>query len=175
MKLASYVGTRKGLMGVGNFLIRLRLGGRESHSEVVFEPGDGPEVAACMPDRSLEPDADGALWCFSSVGLERMPAHSERRAGRLGGGRFKRIKLSDPQWELDDTDRDSVYAAKWAKAHEGSLYDWQAIVRYIFWLLPQKLSRGMCSEVVARMFGFPAEEAYLFDPRTLRAVVRYFR
>lgn len=175
MKLASYIGTRFGIMGLGNLLIRLRLGGQESHSEVVFEPSDGPEVAKYMPDGSLEPDASGALWCCSSVGLERMPAYSKRRAGRLGGVRFKRINVNEPQWALDDTNRDPLYAAKWAYAHEGSLYDWQAIVRYIFWLLPQKLSRGMCSEVVARMFGFSAKDAYLMGPRILRVVVRVFR
>ena len=56
MKLASYVGTRDSIMGLGNRLIRLRLSGirqslqtdntsiqdtlRASHSEIVFEPGD---------------------------------------------------------------------------------------------------------------------------------------
>ena len=54
MKLASYVGTRDSIMGLGNRLIRLRLSGirqalqtdttsiqdilRASHSEIVFEP-----------------------------------------------------------------------------------------------------------------------------------------
>lgn len=171
MKLASYIGTRSGIMGLGNILIRLRLGGRESHSEVVFEPGDGPEVAALMPDGSLEPDANGALWCCSSVGLERMPAWSKRRAGHLGGTRFKRIVLGD-HWALDATLADPLQAARWASENEGSLYDWQAVVRFVFWVLPQKLSRGMCSEVCARMFGIPEDDAYLFDPRVLRAAVR---
>ena len=99
MKLASYIGTRAGIYGLGNVLIRLRLGGQESHSEIVFEPSDGPEVAALMPDGSLEPDANGALWCCSSVGLERIPAHSPRRSGGLGGVRFKRIILGK-SWAL---------------------------------------------------------------------------
>jgi len=171
MKLASYVGTRSGIMGLGNILIRLRLGGRESHSEVVFEPGDGPAVAALMPDGSLEPDANGALWCCSSVGLERMPP-GFRRAGRFGGVRFKRIVVSGDHWALDDVSADPLRAALWARENAGSLYDWQAIARFLLWVLPQKLSRGMCSEVCARMFGVPAEDAYLLDPRTLRVVVR---
>ena len=76
MQLASYVGTRRSLMGIGNRLIRLRLSGlkealktdasldqtvlRASHSEVVFEPGDG--VDHLMPDGTCEPNAKGELW-----------------------------------------------------------------------------------------------------------------
>lgn len=168
MKLASYVGTRSGIMGLGNIAIRLRLGGRESHSEVVFEPGDG--VDHLMPDGTCEPDANGALWCCSSVGLERMPEWA-RRAGRLGGVRFKRIVLGD-HWALDAVRADPLRAAEWAKANQGRLYDWQAVFRYLLWILPQKLSRGMCSEVCATMFGVPPDDAYLFDPRVLRAAVR---
>lgn len=169
MKLASYTGTRSGVMGLGNILIRLRLGGRESHSEVVFEPGDG--VDHLMPDGTCEPDAAGALWCCSSVGLEWMPAWSKRRAGRLGGVRFKRIVLG-ASWSLDATHRDPLQAAQWASDNEGRLYDWQAILRYLIWVLPQKLSRGMCSEVCARMLGVADDSAHLFCPRILRAAVR---
>lgn len=171
MKLASYIGTRSGIFGLGNILIRLRLGGNESHSEIVFEPGDGPEVAALMPDGSLEPDANGALWCCSSIGLERIPEWSKRRAGHLGGVRFKRIVLGG-NWTLDDTRANPLRAAKWAAENEGELYDWQALARFVFWVLPQKLSRGMCSEVCATMLGVPETDAYLFDPRVLRAAVR---
>lgn len=171
MKLASYIGTRAGIYGLGNILIRLRLGGDESHSEIVFEPGDGPEVAALMPDGSLEPDANGALWCCSSVGLERIPEWSKRRAGHLGGVRFKRIVMSD-HWALDDTRADPLRAAQWASQNQGRLYDWQSIGRYLLWILPSKASRGMCSEVCATMLGVPAEDAHLFDPRVLRAAVK---
>lgn len=171
MKLASYIGTREGIYGLGNVLIRLRLGGQESHSEIVFEPGDGPEVAVLMPDGRLEPDANGALWCCSSVGLERIPSHSPRRAGRLGGVRFKRIILGK-SWALDHTDADPLRAAQWANQNQGRLYDWQSIGRYLLWVLPSKASRGMCSEVCATMLGVRAEDAHLFDPRVLRAAVK---
>lgn len=174
MLLASYVGTRNGLYGLGNILIRLRLGGLESHSEIVFEAKDGPEVAALMPDGNLEADADGALWCCSSVGLERIPSWSPRRAGRLGGVRFKRINVFDPKWARDRVDADPLYAATWADQNQGRLYDWQAVFRYLVWVLPQKLSRGMCSEVCARMLGVPDNDAHLFDPRILRVSVRSF-
>ena len=174
MKLASYIGTRPGFMGLGNILIRLRLGGLESHTEIVFEPSDGPDVAALMPDRTLEPDANGALWCCSSVGLERMPAWSKRRAGHLGGVRFKRVVLGK-SWALDATTSSPLKAAQWGHDHQGFLYDWQAVVRFLFWILPAKKSRGMCSEVCATMLGAKEEDAFLFDPRTIRAAVRGFQ
>lgn len=171
MKLASYHGTRSGIFGLGNTLIRLRLRGQVSHSEVVFEPSDGQDVAALMPDGSLDPDVNGALWCCSSVGLERLPSWSKRRAGHVGGVRFKRIVL-DSHWEVDATRSSPLRAALWASENEGRLYDWQAVFRYLLWVLPSKLSRGMCSEVAATMLGVPEGDAHLFDPRTLRAAVR---
>ncbi len=116
MKLASYVGTRDSLIGLGNRLIRLRLSGirqalqtdnspsqdilRASYSEIVFEPGDG--VDHLMPDGTCQPNEKGELWCVSSVGLERIPSFSHRRAGKLGGVRFKRINVNSSVWELDD-------------------------------------------------------------------------
>lgn len=172
MKLASYIGTRPMPIGIGNILIRLRLRGRESHTEVVFEPGDGPEVAALMPDGSLEPDADGALWCYSSVGLERLPAFSRRRAGRLGGARFKRIKLDSERWALDAVGADPLQAARLARSREGVLYDWQFILGFLAWFVPQKEGRTACSEEAATVLGFP--DAHRFDPCNLRAAVRAF-
>ena len=99
MKLASYVGTRDSIVGLGSRLIRLRLSGirqalqtdntsfkdplRASHSEIVFEPGDG--VDDLMPDGTCRPNEKGELWCVSSVGLERIPHFSTRRAGKRGG------------------------------------------------------------------------------------------
>lgn len=168
MKLASYVGTRKGIMGWGNRLIRLRVRGRESHTEVMFEPGDG--VDQWMPDGTSEPDATGALWHASSIGLERIPAWSPRRPGRLGGVRFKRIVPSE-NWEYDELGESPRIVAPKACADQGKLYDWQAVVRFLFWVLPAKLSRGMCNEVVGEWIGIEASEAYLFDPHSLRVAV----
>lgn len=166
MKLASYHGTRSGILGLGNVLIRLRLRGIYSHSEIVFEPGDG--VDHLMPDGTCQPDGDGALWCVSSTGMERIPAWSPRRAGRMGGVRFKRIALSD-KWRLDPTDRDPMMAAAWADENEGSLYDWHLIIGFLAWFIPHKKRRVMCSEACAEMLGF--DDAWRFDPCVLRAAV----
>ena len=166
MKLASYKSTRPGIMGLGNILIRLRLRGIYSHSEIVFEPGDG--VDHLMPDGTCAPDADGAMWCVSSTGLERIPAWSQRRAGKRGGVRFKRIVLSD-KWTLDPVSNPE-HAARWAVENEGRLYDWQLILGFLAWVIPHKRSRVVCSEACAEMLGL--EDAWRFDPCALRAVVK---
>lgn len=164
MKLASYHGTRAGIMGLGNILIRLRLRGIYSHSEIVFESGDG--VDHLMPDGTCAPDADGALWCVSSTGLERIPLWSARRPGKRGGVRFKRIVLGD-KWTLDASPSCPRQAAQWAHDNQGRLYDWQLIIGFLAWAVPHKRSRVMCSEACAEMLGMP--EAWRFDPCTLRA------
>ena len=167
MKLASYKGTRSGLMGIGNVLIRLRLRGIYSHSEIVFEPGDG--VDHLMPDGTTAPDADGALWCVSSTGLEHLPAWSTRRPGKRGGVRFKRIVLGD-KWDLRNVSQHPSIAANWAIVNQGRLYDWQLVLGFLAWLIPQKKSRVMCSEACAEMLGY--DDAWRFDPCVLDAAVR---
>ena len=168
MKLASYIGTRAGIYGLGNILIRLRLRGPYSHSEIVFEPDDGPEVAALMPDGSLEPDVNGALWCCSSVGLERIPAHSPRRPDRLGGVRFKRIKVHTPKWHLTPLYTDPIYAANWAVDNQGKLYDWRLVFGFLVWVLPNKANRYMCNEAALEMMQFL--DAHRFDPCSTQAI-----
>ena len=185
MKLASYVGTRSSFMGLGNRFIRLRLSGiwealktdkspdqtilRASHSELIFEPGDG--VDHLMPDKTCEPNANGELWCVSSTGLERISSTSPRRPNKLGGVRFKRINPNNSKWELDKVNSDPVYAAQWAVDNQGKLYDWQLIFGFLVWLIPNKKSRVMCSEAVAEMLGLP--DGHRFDPCQLQAVIKW--
>ena len=184
MKLASYVGTKDSFMGLGNRLIRLRLSGikecfktdksedqttlRASHSEIVFEPGDG--VDHLMPDGTCEPNEKGELWCVSSVGIERIPSFSRRRANKLGGVRFKRINVNSSAWELDEPCSSPQSAAAWAVVNQGRVYDWQLIFGFLAWFIPNKKSRVMCSEACAEMLGL--QDAHRFDPCTLQAVVK---
>ena len=164
MLLASYTGTRPGLQGLANVLIRLRLRGAYSHNELVFQPGDG--VDRFMPDGTCEP-VDGALWCVSSVAGERLPAHSPRRAGHVGGVRFKRIRLDPTHWETVTLDRDPVHAAAHARLLQGALYDWQLIAAFLAWFMPHKASRYTCSELVAALLRHP--DPHRFDPCVLHA------
>lgn len=181
MKLASYISTKSGYKGVGDFLIRARLSGlkealhlhpycgsklRASHSELVFEPGDG--VDHLMPDGTCEPDADGALWCVSSTGLDRLPSWSKRRAGKLGGVRFKRINVDNPKkWSVCNLySSDAINAAIIAKEYEGALYDWQNIASFIAPFVPEKGDRYMCSEFVSKCLLIADYSAY--DPCKLQ-------
>lgn len=170
MLLASYTGTRPGLQGLANRAIRLRLGGPYSHTELVFEPGDG--VDALMPDGTCAAGPDGALWCGSSVAAEPVPVHSARRAGRTGGVRLKRVVLEPARWELLPLPGDAQRAARWFLQHQGALYDWQLVLGFVAWAIPQKASRWTCSEAVAAAAGFPDPER--FDPCVLRAAAARF-
>lgn len=182
MKVASYISTKAGYKGIGDFLIRVRLSGlaealhlypyggsklRATHSELVFEPGDG--VDHLMPDGTCEPDEDGALWCVSSTGLDRLPSWSSRRAGKLGGVRFKRIVVDNPKkWSLCNIyNSDPLSAALIAKEYEGALYDWQNISSFIAPFIPEKGDRYMCSEFVAKCLLIPNSSEY--DPCELQA------
>lgn len=167
MLLASYTGTRPGVQGIANRVIRWRLNGDYSHNEVVFEPHDG--VGHLFPDGSCAQGLDGSLWCGSSVAAERIPAHSPRRPGHLGGVRRKRIVLDSRRWDLVRIDRDPVLAAQWFLDHEGELYDWQLIAGYVAWLLPHKAQRWACGEACFASFGAPEGDAHRFDPCTARA------
>lgn len=169
MKLAAYTGTRPGIMGLGNILIRWRLRGPYSHCEVVFEPGDG--VDHLMPDGTCQPDAEGRLWGYSSVGFERLPDWSPRRAGRLGGTRFKRIDFGDVRkWELHAVRTQPLAAARLARERQGIRYDWAYIGSFASWLIRQAKSRTACSEECAVVAGFP--EPHRFDPCSLVAAVK---
>jgi len=169
MLLASYKSTRPGLQGLANRLIRWRLHGLYSHNEVVFQPGDG--VDGYMPDGTCAPDASGALWCVSSVAAERLPAWSKRRAGKVGGVRFKRINLAQDKWDLVPSDRSPQYAASTARALEGAMYDWQLIASFLSWLIPGKDGRETCSGLSARLLGIPDPERQ--DPCSLHAVATW--
>lgn len=185
MKIASYVGTRKGIMSVGSFLIRFRLSGikqamqlkpkanqkelRASHTELVFEPSDN--VGYLMPDGTCQPDSEGRLWCLSSVGAERLPAWSNRRAGRLGGVRLKRINVDTSDWQLQSINSNAEDAAMWARTNEGRLYDWQLILGFLAWFIPNKKSRLMCNECVLTALG--VQDAYRFDPCSTQVLAKY--
>jgi hypothetical protein len=167
MMLASYKSTRPGLQGLANVAIRARLRSPYSHTELVFEPHDN--VGLLMPDGTDAASPSGALWCASSVAAERLPAHSPRRAGKVGGVRLKRIKLDPARWDTRVISGSPTQAARWFCDHAGELYDWQLISKFVAWAIPHKNSRWTCSEAVAAALGVP--EAWRFDPASLEAAL----
>jgi len=165
MKLASYKASRDGFLGIFNWLIRIRLKGIYSHTEVVFMPED--DVGHLMPDGTCEP-VDGMYWCASSVASDKMPEWSPRRAGRTGGVRFKRVLLDSSKWDVVNFKYNPTIAATWFKDRQGSLYDWQQIFGFISWLMPEKSGRYMCSECCAASAGY--KDAHRFDPCILHVI-----
>lgn len=176
MKLASYISTRPGIQGVGNFLIRNRLESPISHSELIFEPGDG--VDHLMPDGTCEPDENGAYWAASSTFAEKIPSFSPKRAGKSGGVRFKRIKFAQDHWKIVELDNGqgneiSQMAAIWFVKNQGVCYDMSLIVKFIIWLLPyQNNDKVMCSEAVASALGMP--DPARIDPALLHVLCKRF-
>lgn len=120
-----------------------------------------------MPDGSAARGKDGALWCASSVAAEALPGFSKRRAGKSGGVRFKRVVLDPTRWDIVKVAFDPVITAQWFKAHEGEKYDWQLILGFMSWVIPQKNQRWTCSEAVAAALGIPERDAWRFDPANL--------
>ena len=179
MKLAFFTGTRKPwYVGLGNRLVRLRLGSRISHCELVFEPEDGVDDLMPLDGRTLRPTTNsvsGELWCASSAAAEPIPAFSPRRAGKHGGVRFKRIDLSGPDWTLVSLDHlDAAQrraAAVWFKEHQGALYDWQGIFGFLAWPIPNKRERWTCHEACAAALGIA--EPHRLDPVSLARVSQW--
>lgn len=168
MKLASYKSTRPGIQGLFNRLIRWRLDGIYSHTEIVFEPDDA--VGNLMPDGTCEM-INGTLWCASSVAAEAMPIYSTFRKGKHGGVRFKRIELDPKKWDFVKLDRfSSQKAAAWFFIRQGSLYDYSLISKYLFFFLSESFNRYTCSESCA--FSLLFDDAWRFDPCILHSSVK---
>ena len=176
MKLASYKGRRKGWIGVPNILIKRWLMGKYSHSEIIFEPGDG--VDHLMPDKTTE-TIDGTVWAYSSSVSDLIPSWAPIRKGRKGGARFKRINFSedkyvDGKWDVIPYPVDPVKAAEYAVANEGKSYDHRLNIGIVF--RPVLLILGYrdgfvnCSKVCAAAGGF--EEPDRFDPCVLHVAVK---
>lgn len=174
MKLLSYIGTRPGIAAIGSYLIRRGVKSVYSHTEVLFEPGDG--CAHLMPDGSLEPDETGALWCASSTAGDTIPKWSPKRAGGLGGVRFKRIVLKPENWviqELPTSLFDPTYAAKWFVLNQGLAYDYRHILSFVSIPLNMIIGQGIdcytCTESCAASLGYSEPER--FHPGNLPIVI----
>lgn len=177
MKLLSYKVIRPGFQSLGSISVRIRLRSPLSHTEVMYEPGDG--VDHLMPDGTCDPDENGAYWCASSTAAEKLPHYdnpkfTNRRAGKFGGVRFKRIVPKPDHWLIQDVlGFDPVKSAQWFFNNLGMAYDWKHILSFIAvgwnWVFRQSHDKVTCTEACAASFGFP--DADNFDPKNLPPVV----
>ena len=181
MKLLLYKSTRKGIAGIGNWAVRKRTKSIYSHCEIMFEEGDGDLAQAYMPDQDLKPDDKGAVWCFGATASDRMPDWGNgrnRRAGKIGGTRFKRIEVDPAHWDIIEVPyADPAEVAKFCRREEGKAYDWRHIFSFFSVILigfiinlwmTQGADHWTCGEVCGEALGFKLSE--IFDPKTLGAV-----
>ncbi|MEG2046082.1 MAG: hypothetical protein RR100_04465, partial [Comamonas sp.] len=105
----------------------------------------------------------------SSVAAEALPTFSPRRAGKTGGVRFKRVVLDPSRWDVVKINLDPMATAHWFRVHEGEMYDWQLILGFMSWVIPQKDQRWTCSEACASALGMAKDDAWRFDPANLPA------
>lgn len=177
MFLATYKAIRPGFQGLGSYAVRLGTNSKYSHTELVFEPGDG--VESFMPDGSLERGTDNTLWAFGATASDIMPEWSERRAGRRGGCRFKRIEFKDSNWDfvqIDPAVFKAIEGIRVCMAVEGKAYDWRHIGSFLGpianLIFRQSGDKLTCAELAARVFGLSHPE--LFHPYNLHVVASRF-
>lgn len=168
MKLIGYKSTSSGIAGLSDRIIRFRLKGIYSHTELVFEPGD--KVEHLMPNGRLELYSDTQRWCASSSSIDRLPPWSIKRAGKRGGVRFKMIDIDPKKWDILPVDADPVFAANVFKAMEGWPYDYQLILSYLTWIVGEDSAAVNCSEICATALRF--ENAWRYDPCLLMEIVK---
>lgn len=176
MKIISYTGTRPGFQAIGSWAVRKGTNSLFSHTELVFEPGDG--VDHLMPDGTTEPDENGAVWCASASANDIMPEWSKRRAGHRGGVRFKRIVVDNKKWQWQALSPvfNPTSAALLLKSMEGLGYDWRHIAGFmgpVFNLIfSHSENKVTCSEICAIALGFA--QAHRFHPGNLPPVLERF-
>lgn len=181
MKLILYKDTREGFAGIGNWAVRKRTKSIYSHCEIMFEESDGMLVQDLMPDKSLTPNARGQVWCYGATASDRMPRWSDnrcRRAGKIGGTRFKRFVVAPGSWDIIELPFvDPLQVTKFCLEQEGKAYDWRHIfsffsIVFVGFLINLFVNQGQdqwtCAEVIAGSFGFIKPEIY--DPKSLGAV-----
>lgn len=168
MKLIGYKSTSKGIAGLADKLIRFRLRGIYSHTEIMFEPGD--KVEHLMPNGRLELFGSHQYWCASSSGIDKIPRWSKQRAGKLGGVRFKMIDVLPEKWDIIQVDTDPVRAASYFKMMEGSPYDYSLIFSYVSWLVSEDPTAINCSEACASALEF--DQAWRYDPCLLMDIAK---
>lgn len=168
MKLIGYKSTSSGLAGIADHLIRFRLKGIYTHTEIMFEPGDG--VEAYMPDRKLELYGSQQFWCASSSGIDTIPKWSSYRKGKRGGVRFKMIDVNPDKWDIVHLDADPLRAASYFKSMQGMPYDYSLMLSYVSWLVAENPLAVNCSEACASALDY--EQAWRYDPCLLMDIAK---
>lgn len=171
MLLAGYKGTQKGLAGISNRLIRLRLASIYSHTEIVIQAKDNLELH--LPDKDAGDDTKNIHWSISASAFDIMPEYSIYRAGKRGGVRLKKIEFDVNKWDFVEIHGDPMEIFLRFKKIEGLPYNHLLNYYFLNWkfnYLAFKNKSRNCSQTNAEMIGL--EEAARFDPANLIMVAR---
>lgn len=162
------------MQALGSYSVRFGTKSDFSHTEIVFEPGDG--VDHLMPDGTTQPDENGAIWCASATALDRMPEWSIYRPNELGGVRFKRFVVNPDHWLIQDATNvhfDPVQVASWFVTNQGHCYDWRHIFSFggviMNWIFSNDKDKNTCTEAVAEAMGF--SDSWRFHPGNFPNVI----
>ena len=148
MILAAYHGTRPGLPGLYNRVVRIVGRGPYSHVELVFA-----DRAAVERGETVE------SWSASWMD---------------GGVRCKPIAFDPSRWHFVALPwADAAKARAWFLAHDGSPYDLAGNVRFVLPFLPDSARGWFCSEAIAAALGL--REAWRYEPNHLVTICRDLR
>lgn len=124
MQLALYKGTRPGLAGLFNRVVRWWTNGPYSHCEIVLQALDGSQ-----------------MLCASSSNTD-------------GGVRFKAIDLDPERWDLIALPAENATAViRWFDAHLGEGYDFIGLAGFVLRRSDGSKRRWFCSEACAAALG----------------------
>lgn len=126
MQIAFYKGTRPGLPGVFNRVVRWWTNGPYSHCEIVLQPLD-----------------DGMMLCASASNTE-------------GGVRLKAIELDPGRWDLlDIPSADPSAVRQWFAVHDREGYDFLGLMGFVLRRNDGSKRLWFCSEACAAALEIP--------------------
>lgn len=141
MKAAFYKGTRPGLAGIYNRLVRWWTKSPYSHVELIFYEG------------------------------KRLNGSLAASASNMDGGvRTKVIEFDPDRWdfiELPDSLEDRAW--QWFCKHDGAPYDLVGNLQFVLAPIPHSQLRWFCSEAVAAALGIP--DPWRYSPGTLASAL----
>ena len=141
LKAAFYRGTRPGLAGIYNRLVRWWTKSPYSHVELIFY--DGVKCAGGLAASASNMD---------------------------GGVRTKVIDFDLARWDfIELPDELAERAWQWFRDHDGAPYDLVGNLQFVLAPVPHSQTRWFCSEAVAAALGIP--DPWRYSPGTLASAL----
>ena len=124
MQIAFYKGTKSGIAGLFNRLVRWWTGGQYSHCELILGAASGLVPALCASASNLD-----------------------------HGVRTKTIALDPARWDIFEVGGDADRVAAWFKRHDGQPYDLLGLFGFVGRRQDGDPGKWFCSEACAAALG----------------------